>query len=169
MSRYSLPVVFLVVLAVSGCFRSGPADLPRLYPCSITVQQEGKPLEQAVVQLVAADGSQKWHPLGSSDPQGTARMNTNGVYPGAPAGTYKIVVSKVQQSESKLGPEPPLESPEHEAWLQKKGAENLDAFSLIELKYTKPGETPLEIEVKKQRANTLLVDVGKAVKIKIQP
>ncbi|MDR2641984.1 MAG: hypothetical protein LBC74_04245 [Planctomycetaceae bacterium] len=49
-------MLFFVLLSVLGCGgSSGPKDLPKLYPCVITITQEGKPLDNAVVELAAAE------------------------------------------------------------------------------------------------------------------
>ncbi|MDR2641689.1 MAG: carboxypeptidase-like regulatory domain-containing protein [Planctomycetaceae bacterium] len=88
-------MLFFVLLAVSGCGDSSrPKDLPKLYPCVITITQEGKPLENAVVELAATDqNNSKYQSLTLTNAEGKAVMSTYG-FAGTPIGKYKVIVRK---------------------------------------------------------------------------
>jgi hypothetical protein len=70
--------LFCTLFSVSGCKDSSrPEDLPKLFPCVITITQEGKPLEEASVELVATDqNNAKYKSLSITDAEGRAVMST---------------------------------------------------------------------------------------------
>jgi len=166
MTKYtlSLPLLLLAVLLV-GC-SDRPADMPPLFPCNITVTQDGVALEGASVRMVNSDSAvgNAWTPSGTTDAGGVARMMTNAQYAGAAAGKYRITVEKFETEPSKLGPQPPVDSPEYEAWSHRSASETLTQYALVEAIYSS-SQTPHEIEVTKG-ANDVTIDVGKAVRIK---
>jgi hypothetical protein len=88
------PVLFVLIAAVSGCGgESRPADLPSLYPCSITITLDGKPLDNAAVNLNSVEQS-KWFAFGITDQNGVVTMNTQTKYPGVASGEYTVTVTK---------------------------------------------------------------------------
>lgn len=157
MFRYRYFVLF-AIFCCAGCKDSGsPPDLPKLYPCTISVVQEGKPLPGARVELFSVD-SQKYRPAATSDASGNATLMTYG-YPGAPAGKYKILVRKSVEDDIVYG----------------KGAygEQVINFSniynLVENLYGDPKKTPHEMEVtSSSMEEPKTVDVGKAIRVKVK-
>ena len=105
-----------------------------------------------------------WTPSGTTDSQGVARMRTNAQHEGAAAGKYRVVVEKFEVEPSKLGPQPPVDSPEYEAWSHKSAEETLARYALVEVLYSS-SKTPHEVEITKGE-NNHTIDVGKAVRIK---
>jgi len=93
----STALLFAAVF-ITGCWgEPRPDGMPRLYPVSIIVTQEGVPLEEASVTLIPEDpANARWGPMGMTDGSGVAVMRTDGKYAGAPLGTYKVVVSKME-------------------------------------------------------------------------
>lgn len=170
--RDLLLVTPLLLLAFSGCHPNTPDGLPALYPCRITVVQDGKGLPDAFVSLVPeTDANRKssdanWIPTGTTDEKGVATIYTNGRYVGAPAGRFKVVVEKKEAAESQLGPPPPEESPAYAAWEERWMGETRPLFTLVETQYADPKETPLAVEIKKPN-NVFSLDVGEAVKIPV--
>ena len=106
-----------------------------------------------------------WVPMGKTDANGVAVMQTNAQYPGAAAGKYRIVVEKTETEPSKLGPPPPADSPEYETRSMKNASEDLVQYTLVETVYSS-SKTPHEIDVGKG-ASEKTIDVGKAVKVKM--
>ena len=152
----------LVAFLMTGCHRDPrPAGMPKLYPASITVTQEGTPLGGAMVQLIPEDSANsRWGPSGLSDASGIVVLRTNGRYPGAPLGTYKVVVSK-QEFEPHPHPEwanLPEDDPNH--WKYVQIVENLKAYEVVDRKCGSIADTPLRIEVT-AKEKTYSVDVGK--------
>jgi hypothetical protein len=139
-------LIFLVLVA--GCAREQrPEGIPTLYPCNITITQDGKPLAGAMVTLYTESSEdRRWSPGGTTDSQGVIQIKVLGKYLGAPAGTYKVTVAK------------------HEI-------ENVDSnsyyhVSLVETQYIKVKDTPLKIEVTPQGV-TQTFDVGKPIQKRI--
>jgi len=162
-------IISLLSLSVSllGC--SGrPAGMPALYPCKITVTQEDVPLADATVIMSNVSDptlGDAWSAMGRTDSDGVAVIQTNGQYPGAPAGTYKIIVEKINTESARFGPRPPAGTPELVDWEDKTTFDDtVFRVTLVEPLYSS-SNTPHEIEVKKG-TNEMSIDVGKAVKIK---
>ncbi|MDR1289863.1 MAG: carboxypeptidase-like regulatory domain-containing protein [Planctomycetaceae bacterium] len=139
-------LIFLVL--VVGCSREQrPEGIPTLYPCNITITQDGKPLSGAMVTLYTESSEdRRWSPGGTTDSQGVIQIKVLGKYSGAPAGTYKVTVEKQE-------------------------IENVDSnsyyhISLVETQYTKPKDTTLKIEVTPQGV-TQTFDVGKPIQKRI--
>ncbi|MDR1493851.1 MAG: carboxypeptidase-like regulatory domain-containing protein [Planctomycetaceae bacterium] len=147
-------VICLLLSGAIGCGGdvSRPADLPPLKPCKITVNQDGKPLEGAVVTLVSKDASTKYaRSSGVTDASGTADMKTYGYF-GAPEGNYKMTVTKT-------GSEGGKETADASGVVSTRGGKD---YSYVEKKYADIKSTPLEIEIH-GKENSQMVDVGKAV------
>lgn len=154
---YRLSCVLFLALTMVGCFRSNrPEGLPKLYPCSITVTQDGQPLAGASIQLVD-DAIDRWPVTGLTNSSGTASLVTYGKFPGAPAGEYRVIVKKSNVKVLSVGDEHTSGSRE--------------IYSLVAIEYTKGDATPLKIRVEKGR-NRQDFDIGQEVRIlvdKIRP
>jgi hypothetical protein len=140
-----------VILLFSGCGQQLPDGMPTLYPCKITLTQEGKPAVNASVILhPIVQGDKYWAISSFSDTNGVAVMSTNGKYKGVPAGTYKITVEKLQE--------------EH------LGAKGYYMVDFIDPQYRTPDKTPLEIEVAESRSkNVFSFELGKEEQTRITP
>ncbi|MDR0871050.1 MAG: carboxypeptidase-like regulatory domain-containing protein [Planctomycetaceae bacterium] len=154
MKRFLFTV--LCVLFLSGCGDdSRPKDLPALYPCSLTITQEGgKPLDGATVELKPLDGGTRYNPLQFTDANGVAVMTTY-TFNGVPAGKYKVLVTKNIEEETtttdKNTGEPVVVG----------GAK----YRYVEKIYSDVQTTPLEIEITgKEKKVVQTFDVGKAIK-----
>lgn len=87
----------LCILGV-GCSRR-PADMPPVYPCSITVVDNARPIEGAQVILEPLEGTLTVSVNGRTDASGVAVIRSNRLGAqyaenGAPAGTYRVLVTK---------------------------------------------------------------------------
>lgn len=96
--KYKFFLLALVLVVVSfftvGCSDSSrPEDLPKLFPCTITVIQDGKPLDEAVIKLVAQEDNVKYRPVAVTGKDGKVNVSTYG-FSGVPAGKYKVVIIK---------------------------------------------------------------------------
>ena len=151
---------FLVTVPITGCSENLPADMPKLYPASVIVTQEGKPLAGAMVQLIPDDpANSSWGPGGTTDASGVVVLQTNGKYKGAPLGKYKVTVSKRVKDPH---PNPELAGgPEFRRYLAID--RNLKTYSYVEPQYGSIAETPLSIEVT-AKGKTYTVDAGKEIK-----
>ena len=162
--QYLLLCSFFVVACTcwSGCSRvPRPADLPDLYPCQLTISQDGKPLEKANVTLYPDDSKSKWTVGGTTDSRGIVTILTHAQFPGAPAGEYKIVVSKTESYQER----PAQPKPGGDGTEMIPGTP-IQIFGLVELQYIDIKTTPLTMTVKKGK-NSKDIDVGKAIREKI--
>jgi 5-hydroxyisourate hydrolase-like protein (transthyretin family) len=137
-----------------GCSRNSdlPQDLPRLYPCQITVIQDGKPLTDASITLLAKDKSLQYNSAsGMTNSNGIVYLRTYGVN-GVPTGDYKITVSKrIEEGATEYIDVSGLKQTKEGTW-----------YSLVELKFVFEETTPLEIEITAGK-NEKTIDVGKSV------
>ena len=85
----------IALLFQAGCSSDDgrPADMPPLFPVSVTITQGGNPLEGATVTLLSVTPATYGEASGITDASGTTRIFTYG-YSGAPAGEYVVTVEK---------------------------------------------------------------------------
>lgn len=133
-------MLLLTGLAAMGCSdRQRPGDLPKLYPCELTITQEGTPLSGANVTLFPAEETNaKYQASSITNSEGKATLKTYG-FDGIPAGKYKVCVRKVI------------------------GEENAE-YQTVERQYSDSDKTPHEIEIIGGKTFQTSLDVGKAVK-----
>ena len=160
MKRIIIPLMF-VVFAIAGCAKNDgrPADLPPLFPCEITVTQEGTPLSGATIALESAgEAKSSYFPSGITNESGKAVLSTYG-FAGAPAGTYKVTVRKTVVEDIKQIVD------SYGDTVDDNGVE----YRTVEIKFSNAGTTPHEIEVSTGRGTTQATfDVGKPIKQKKQ-
>ncbi|MDR1268941.1 MAG: carboxypeptidase-like regulatory domain-containing protein [Planctomycetaceae bacterium] len=147
----------IFVSIIAGCGdKSRPSDLPPLYSCTVTVTQDGQPLEGATIRFDSVDSAgAKYQAAAVSGADGTASMKTYGVQ-GSPVGKYKVVVTKIvsESTEYKLNESTGKEEPV-----------NSKRYRFVEPQFTSAETTPLEIEITGNEKNVIKTfDVGKAVK-----
>jgi hypothetical protein len=151
--------IFCAVLVVGCQGTSRPKDLPPLYPCEIIVTQDGKPLDDAVVDLVPTEtANTKYRASSVTDTNGKAFMATYG-FRGVPAGRYKVCIWKtVTEGVTKYT--------DKDGELQNT---NGTEYRTVDSKYANAESTPHEIEITdKQNKSNISFDVGKPVKIAVQ-
>ncbi|MDO5553211.1 MAG: hypothetical protein Q4G68_05580 [Planctomycetia bacterium] len=74
-----IPIFILFCLPfMTGCFQEPrPDGLPKLYPMSIKITQEGTPLTDASVGLISSDPElQRWPAGANTDANGIAKIFT---------------------------------------------------------------------------------------------
>ncbi|GHT09827.1 hypothetical protein FACS1894170_01030 [Planctomycetales bacterium] len=67
--------------------------MPKLYPATLTVLQDGKPLENASVVLINTDATSTWSAGGQTDAKGVVMLQTMGQFKGIPEGTYSYALT----------------------------------------------------------------------------
>ena len=105
-------------------------------------------------------------PIGDRiDAKGIAELKTDGKYKGAPAGKYKVLISKIFVPE--IPDEVPPEDSEAKKEYDKKINElNAQQADTIDVKYKRPTQTPAEIEVTSSGAEAEF-DVGAKVNVSV--
>ncbi len=94
----SLFTLLTVITVVTGCSSKLPADLPKLYPCTIELvaKGSGEPIAEASVSFSPVGEGQKWAAVALTDASGKGTVKTNGSYSGIAVGTYKILLTKTE-------------------------------------------------------------------------
>jgi len=153
----SLSIALLLTM-LPGCGgKKKPDGMPTLYSCEIKVVQDGKPLPGAVVNLVSADGSVKWVVGGGTNDAGIAKMFTHGDFPGAPAGQYKVTITKTVIEDA-----PTQEQLNNPSYSGPMGTD----YDYVDLQYKSQTKTTLTMEVKSGK-NTMEFDVGNAIRERV--
>lgn len=157
MKHFPLLFVFCTLsIVIAGCGPALPDGMPKLYPTTLTFTQEGKPLAEASVVLIPQFDC-PWMVGGLTDANGQVPLKTHGKYDGAPAGKFKICVTKTV-SEGEL---PSMDSSQARV--------AMTFYEAVELQYSKAETTPLEIDIEPKQTEEKTFDVGKAVKLKQAP
>ncbi|MDR2642031.1 MAG: carboxypeptidase-like regulatory domain-containing protein [Planctomycetaceae bacterium] len=150
--------VLCTLISIIGCGKPSniPIDFPKIYPCEITVVQDGKPLENAMVSFRPIGDANKYAKGCSAvtDANGKALMVTYGQN-GVPTGIYKVLISKLHD-EGGIEVEDNFGS---------KSIQGAKVYSYIDVKYSDEKLTPYEIEIKEQKEiQKLQCDVGTAIR-----
>jgi len=135
----ALCVAYCVLMVGCGSRNS----IPGLVDIQITVTQEGKALEKAIVVLESPGVT--FSPSGVTDKDGIAVIYTNGTERGAPEGEYKVCVTKMETTE--LG-------------------ERVETWRYVEEQYAASATTPLSVTVKGK--TKVSIDAGKAIKVEVK-
>ncbi|MCF0233848.1 MAG: carboxypeptidase regulatory-like domain-containing protein [Thermoguttaceae bacterium] len=157
-------VVALAIGTILGCGGvKKPDDLPELYPVKIKIIQDGAPLEGATVILNDVTMQSRFTCGGVTDAKGTVAVKTDGKYPGAPQGNYKVTVSKafIPAPMTETPPSDPEARKEYDAKVAELNAQQAD---LVDPVYKSVRSTPFELEVGTAALETEF-DVGEAVNI----
>ncbi len=151
--------LFVLALLLPGCGPDVPDGFPKLYPVSIKVLQEGKPLDDAAVLLRIADGSMTWSVGGKTDTKGLAVLWTHGKYKGAPVGKFKVVLQKVfNEGEKEMN-----EAVDRGDYATANKIQ-VKSFSYVRDEYTSVATTPVEVDISR-KSRVIEVDAGPAVRI----
>jgi len=149
-------ILFVSLLGCGG--KELPAGFPKLYPCTVTVTQEGEPLVGAIVRLHPSNPLE-WTVSGKTDGRGTAVIHTHGIHAGAPAGDFKVTVDKLEA----VVPPLPANLPTDEEALNRlynQQEENTRDYRLVEPGYSKVDSTTLTITIDSKKTSETF-DVGK--------
>ncbi|MCL2119512.1 MAG: hypothetical protein FWH27_13910 [Planctomycetaceae bacterium] len=156
MKRIIIPLM-LVALSITGCGGndSRPADLPPLFPCEITITQEGTALSGATISLESSgEAKAVYHPSGITNESGKAVLSTYG-FNGVPTGMYKVIVRKTVVEDVKQVVDA------YGDLVDDGGVE----YRTVESQFSNANATPHEIEITNSRqAVQATFDVGKPVK-----
>ncbi len=159
----------LILLVVPGCGDSRPEGMPKLYPAKVTITQDGSPLADATVGFVSENSAlTRWPAGGVTDANGIATIHTYGQYPGAPEGSFKVIVTKTINEGDPMPTYPggnatPDQMREYDRALK---TGNFAIFQVVHKDYRIAKTSKLQADVKSSGANEFTFDIGKAVKEK---
>ena len=155
-------------LLFTGCDRQKlPPGIPKLYPVTITVMQDGEPLAEAELVIVNTDPSTNWSAGGTTDKNGIVKLRTMGQYNGAPLGKYKVGVRKMEIPDITLPAERPSDPEGSKEYSRLVKEINDNTFILVEEKFS-IGQSQLEVEITASNLNGT-VDVSPAIRVKAPP
>ena len=93
-----LAILLCAAAVLVGCSKGPkkPANLPKLFPATVTVTyDDGTPIDQATVAFrKPGGGSSEWNVTGRTGADGKLVLMTNGNWEGAPAGEYEVMIEK---------------------------------------------------------------------------
>lgn len=165
-TRFFLGCLGLLVLT-AGCGEPRPEGLPELYPVTLTITQDGAPLADASVTLFPQDSAlARWPSGGQTDASGNVQITTFAKYPGAPAGTFKVTVTKLVTEGDPLPTHPGRNATREQIVEYDRAMKtgSFQAFHVVSAEHRTPNTTPLSIDVSSSGPNTITLDVGAAVK-----
>ena len=141
--------------------------MPKLYPATITVMQDGQPLGGAEIVMINIDPSSSWSAGGVTDKNGVVKLRTMGQYEGAPLGKYKVGVRKVEIPDIELPPELPSDPAQLKEYYRLVKEIDDNTFLLVDEKFSL-GKTQLEVEITPSNLKGT-VDVSPAIHVKAPP
>ncbi|MDR3233276.1 MAG: hypothetical protein LBT46_06400 [Planctomycetaceae bacterium] len=155
MKKHCITLTLLLLFAAAGCGEKLPDGMPKPYPVTITIIQDGKPLAGASVALAPKNvtAGQRYTAGAVTNASGQAVMQTLGKYHGAVPGEYQITVLKTEFEVT------PLAAAERGA-----PKENVVGYYTIDVRYGTVSTSPESITVE-QKTNRKTIDVGKAIRL----
>lgn len=157
----------LLVVSVCGCSEDRPEGFPELYPTTVTITQDGEKLADATVTLFPEDTSlSRWTVGGVTDSNGKVTLNTYSQYEGAPAGSFKVIVTKTETEGDPIPetPGPNSSSEERAAYDRAIKTGSFQVFQVVAAEYRAAGTTPLTVEITSGGPNDFPLDIGAAIK-----
>ena len=149
-----------------GCGEKLPPGIPKLYPVTITITQDGKPLDGAEVFLLNLDTTVEWPVGATTNASGVAILRTYGQYVGAPAGQYKVTVRKTETPDLELPVEVPTDHAELMEYNRTMQEIRDNTYDLVEEQFMRLARTPLAVEITPNQLK-LELDVSPAVRNKV--
>jgi hypothetical protein len=143
--KIHLSLLFLILVCI-GCSPTRPAGMPNLTPCKIIVTMEGKPVEAVTVKLFSDNLT--WACTGRTNSSGVATLVTDMKYNGVPAGTYKILLTRID-----------VEKREYKGMFEEAKLPPKKQTVIIDLKYENQKETPFEIEIVDKKPASMTCEV----------
>ena len=146
-SRFCISLVFgAVLLTIFGCGEPLPPGMPRLNPCTISVKMNGQPVENAKITL--SSESVKYACTGFTNASGTTKIMTDGKYKGAPAGSYKVLVTKIE-----------VEEREYKGFMEEAKLPPKKRTVIVDLKFDDAETTPFMVEIVDGKSASLECEV----------
>ncbi|MDR3234677.1 MAG: hypothetical protein LBT46_13630 [Planctomycetaceae bacterium] len=166
MKHLTTITLLIVTLMLFGCGQKLPDGMPKLYPVTITIIQDGKPLAGASVALAPKNvtAGQRYTAGAVTNTSGQAVIQTLSKYRGAVPGEYQITVLKTEFEVTPLDAAErgvPKGMDKDNPSLPK---ESIEGYYTVDMKYGTVSTSPESITVE-QKTNRKTSDVGKAVRL----
>lgn len=145
--RLALSAALISFIGCSGRGDKWTQSRPPVYKATGKVMYQGKPLEKALVLYHPSNGDHS--PYGETDAEGNFVLTTFDQADGGPAGSYKVVVTKM---EYELKPTP-YDTPEESSVAR-------IPKHLLPAKYSKKETTDLTAEIKADGENVTVLEIA---------
>ena len=150
----SIAAILCLCAIICGCSKGPkkPSDLPKLNPTTVTVTyDDGTPVENATVALLSSEtGGRTWNLTGPTDASGKLVLKTDGNWDGAPAGSYRVIVTK--------------EISEMEEPTEVGGSVSIKGITrYVDQKYSNPNTSGLTATIEDGKENNLEFKVGEKI------
>ena len=154
-------LLFAIFFSCMGCSKQ-PKGFPATIPCTIVVMKGGSPVSGATVQLIPKIESSGWIVGGDTDSQGVVALRTQQLdfaSPGAPEGTYTVIITKMVTVEGEVSLEErsKMTMDEKAAYVAKINELRKKAVPIVPSALTRP-TSPLVFDVSKT-ANNFTVEL----------
>ncbi|MDR0337421.1 MAG: hypothetical protein LBI18_10055 [Planctomycetaceae bacterium] len=166
MKQFQIFMSLLLVSFLVGCYSKAPDGFPRVYPATITVTQDGKLLEGAVVILESLTEHTRWSVGGKTDATGSVQPATvqgNHSVVGVPAEDFLVTITKnpVVEIDQTVDPETltPQERDRLNAEYEQKMIEARKAVGIPEI-LGDPQKTPLRWKITTSGPNILRIEIS---------
>jgi hypothetical protein len=148
---YILILLFSGLLfGIAGCGK--PANMPKLFPCQITVTDGGTPVGGVRVSMADESSGESWSINGITDSSGVAKMSTtytNYTASGVPQGMFKIAIDKDPPNLPPQNVTDDMNEQQADAAMKKWEAE-VDKIRIIPKNLVFISTTPITLEVKEK-------------------
>lgn len=157
------PILAILVLLSAGCSKI-PADMPRVYPCKITILNQGVPVSDAEVRLADENETKALWCDGKTNSAGVATIRTVYGYhavPGVPEGTFRVAVDRpvVLENDDPSIDTSRFDDPKVVEYMKKRNAE-IAAKKIVPKILTDLETTTLKIEVNPGTSAEMTIDVA---------
>ena len=156
--------VLLSLVLFFGCGPKRPSDMPKLYPCTITVTKGGEPVVEADILLTSPGIPPSLVTTGRTNAQGVATMSSiygNYYERGAPAGELTVVIQyspgvpeELKLSQAELGKLTEAEALARNAKIAE-AVRNMP--KIVPKQLSSPATSPLKVVVAESKTATEMV------------
>ncbi|MDR3233707.1 MAG: carboxypeptidase-like regulatory domain-containing protein [Planctomycetaceae bacterium] len=168
MKHLTTITLLIVTLMLSGCGQKLPDGMPKPYPVTITIIQDGKPLAGASVALAPKNvtAGQRYTAGAVTNTSGQAVIQTLSKYRGVIPGEYQITVLKTEFEVKPLDVAARVVPKGIDKDNPSLPKESVEGYYTVDMKYSTVSTTPESITVE-TKSNRKTIDVGKAVRLSV--
>ena len=161
---FSALALLLPVLMLSGC--GGPVrpeGMPDLVKHTVTVTQDGQPVQGVHLTLFLDGPGKNWPIFGDSDASGKVMFCTQSTdFKGAPTGSYIVTAEKVEETPSQYTDIPATTFEETQELAAKMRAEYRPSYDLVDPELKSRETTTLTLSITPEGCSPETLELGPA-------